>query len=358
MIYHGDAYTYIKETPDILLKIFQEKDKILHDSIDRIKGRTFSEIFLSGSGSSYNATVAVAEFAKRRLGIRVTPVYPTELAEDVYILPKDSIVIGISQQGTSTSIIHTLDIVKHTGILTISMTGEHNTEIISHADENIYIECGDEDAGATTKGYHATVVTLILFFLEFAKEQGIEEEKIESLERQLKKVILNLKKIMFDCENWAKEASKKLRNCKDLIIISESSQRSLLLEGVLKISETCRFPVRGYEANEFMHGMYNAVTQDTEFLYIFSGLGSDSTQLQQLYHYYQEKKKMQYFMNQLICDKNELHINFLNDSDFSILEYSIPLQFLFVLTSKERGIDLNIPKDPYFHHYMGSKIGQ
>jgi hypothetical protein len=29
-----------------------------------------------------------------------------------------------------------------------------------------------------------------------------------------------------------------------------------------------------------------------------------------------------------------------------------------VKASRERGIDLNIPKDPQFHHYMGSKIGQ
>mgnify|MGYP000635806189 CR=1 FL=1 len=28
----------------------------------------------------------------------------------------------------------------------------------------------------------------------------------------------------------------------------------------------------------------------------------------------------------------------------------------FVLTSRERKIDLNIPKDPDFHKYMGSKL--
>ena len=45
--------------------------------------------------------------------------------------------------------------------------------------------------------------------------------------------------------------------------------RSLLLEGILKFSETCRFPVRGYEAEEFMHGMYNASLQKLTFYLFF-----------------------------------------------------------------------------------------
>ena len=159
------------------------------------------------------------------------------------------------------------------------------------------------------------------------------------------------------CEKWAEKEAKKLRTCTDLIILTESNQKSLLLEEVLKISETSRFPVRGYEACEFIHGMYNAVTEQTEFLYLFSQSGSDSKEMQHLYEYYKGKNK-QYAVNTQKETDDGLYAEFLQDSDFSTLEYAIPFQMLFVKASRERGMDLNIPKDPQFHHYMGSKIGQ
>ena len=153
------------------------------------------------------------------------------------------------------------------------MTGEYDTEIVSHADANIYVECGYEDAGSTTKGYTATVLTLYLFLLEVAKNSEgdlkLKEEEMTVYEERIQKVILNLPKLLPICEKWAEKEAKKLRTCTDLIILTESNQKSLLLEEVLKISETSRFPVRGYEACEFIHGMYNAVTEQTEFYICF-----------------------------------------------------------------------------------------
>ena len=103
--------------------------------------------------------------------------------------------------------------------------------------------------------------------------------------------------------------------------------------------------------------MYNAVTEQTEFLYLFSQSGSDSKEMQHLYEYYKGKNK-QYAVNTQKETDDGLYAEFLQDSDFSTLEYTIPFQMLFVKASRERGIDLNIPKDPQFHHYMGRKIGQ
>lgn len=81
-------------------------------------------------------------------------------------------VTGISQQGTSAAVIKALDDVRERGIATISMTGEYDTEITRHADANIYIECGYEDAGATTKGFTATVLTLMIWIIDTAESIG------------------------------------------------------------------------------------------------------------------------------------------------------------------------------------------
>ena len=105
MIYQGDAKEYIYDTPGILCKILKNEQAILEESMGFLKKRKISEIWITGSGSSYNAAASVAAFAKKTLGIRVTPVYPVMLMEDCRFLSEDAVVLGISQQGTL-SLIH------------------------------------------------------------------------------------------------------------------------------------------------------------------------------------------------------------------------------------------------------------
>lgn len=360
MLYHGNAMDYIYETPDILQYILENKKEILEDSNRVLKDKKISEIYLTGSGSSYNAAVAVADFAKKLLGIRVTPVYPVMLIEDYELISKSAVVTGISQQGTSAAVIKALDDVRERGIVTISMTGEYDTEITRHADANIYIECGYEDAGATTKGFTATVLTLMIWIIDTAESIGrITEKEAENYKKRIDAVIKNMKNVLQISKLWCSEISEKLKDNEDMILISGNKMRSLLLEGILKFSETCRFPVRGYEAEEFMHGMYNAVTSKTNFLYIFPPNGYERNRMGKLFDYYTKQGYCLFGINSALADENTKYIlncTFTDDLEFSILEYILPVQMLFVMTSRARKIDLNIPSDPDFHRYMGSKL--
>lgn len=353
MIYRGDALEYIESIPEVLRSILENRTQILRESIETLRERPIPEIYLIGSGSSYNAAVAAAPFFKKVLGVRVFPVHPAAFLQEAELWQDESLVLGISQQGTSMSVIHALEEAKKCELLTVSVTGEYNTEIIRHADTNIYIECGLEDAGATTKGYTATVLTLMLFGLGLAERRGkISKEESLRYQERMAAVVRNMDFILATRRNFCEQTAKMLKDSKDLILLSGEQLRSSLLEGVLKFSESCRFPVRGYEADEFMHGMYNAVTKDTDFLYIFPEEEETREKLEKLYDYYEKKGHRQAAINRRVPGDSGM---FLGDPDFSLLEQMLPQQMLFVLTSRERGIDLNIPKDPDFHKKMGSK---
>lgn len=361
MVYQGDALNYIHETPDILCSILEKEHSILEESRIFLENRNISEIYLTGSGSSYNSAAAVCAFAKKLLGIRVVPVYPTAVLEEIFLIPKDALVLGISQQGTSTAVIHALDEVRRSGIATVSVTGEYDTEITKHSDANVYIECGYEDAGATTKGYTATAATLLLFMLMEAQACGKLSHKEAGLyKKRIEAVIKNINIVLDESRMWCERTAEKLKFCENMMILTGSSLKGVLMESVLKFSETCRFPVRGYEAEEFMHGMYNSVTDQVEFLYLFPEEGFELRQMERLFCYYRQQKNSQYAVNMpdshLCPGDMALSCRFLRDVDFSLLEYMLPLQLLFVLTSRAKGIDLNFPKDPDFHKYMGSKL--
>lgn len=362
MIYHGDALQYIYDTPEIVKNILEKQGEILKPCLEILGKEIPGEILLTGSGSSYNAAVAASAFAKRVMGIRVAPVYPVALIEKNERIPERALVIGISQQGTSTAVIKALDMAKKQGAMTLAVTGEYNTEIVRHGDACLYIECGLEDAGATTKGYTATLATLMLFLIMYARHtRQITAQQETDFRDRLQAVAGNMKNVLEQSEQWCLQTAHKLKNTRDLMIISTGGLKAGLLESCLKFSETCRFPVRGYEAEEFMHGIYNAVTKETEFLYLFPSGGYEVKRMEQLFGYYEQKGNIQYAINyagfrkENSIKENLLECGFINDPEFSVLEYILPQQMLFVLTSRARGIDLNIPKDPDFHKYMGSK---
>ena len=367
MVYQGDALNYIYETPDILQGILEKEEILFRESREILNGREISEIYLTGSGSSYNAAAAVCAFAKKLLGIRVIPVYPVSLMEDAEIISDQAVVLGISQQGTSTAVIQALDMLREKCAAVISVTGEYNTEITRHGNANLYVECGYEDAGATTKGYTATVLTLMLFVMMAAELTGrLNVREAAAYRKRLYEMIRNMRQVIADCRPWCEKMAQELKTSTDMIVISGGSLRGSLLEGVLKFSETCRFPVRGYEAEEFMHGIYNSVNASTDFLYLFPADGYEVQRMMKLYEYYEAQGNRQFavHMPERVSGADRdgdsgirsLSCGFLDDPDFSALEYMLPQQMLFVLASRARGIDLNVPRDPEFHTNMKSKL--
>lgn len=145
---------------------------------------------------------------------------------------------------------HVLDQIRKKGIAVISVTGEYDTEIIRHGDAKLYVECGYEDAGATTKGYSATVLTLLLFVIMTAeKTEKITSQEADSYRNRIRTVIRNMGHVLKDSRRWCERSAEKLKSSADLIIVASSNLKSLLLEGTLKFCRRyCRsgrlMPVR------------------------------------------------------------------------------------------------------------------
>lgn len=345
MIYHGDAMKYIQETPKVLREIWRRRDDIFRKSVRVLDGNA-GGIYLMGAGSSYHAAVAAVDFMREILHREIYALLPEELESMLGILPGSSICIGISQQGTSMSVIRTLEKAREYGFRTIAMTGEYDTEITRHADAVAYIECGIEDAGATTKGFTATVLSLMLLSIRYAIVRGdLKGDSLRELDQCLRRCVSLMDAIPERMESYYGTIRKALQDARDLFIISGYRNRAIMMECELKFSETCRFPARGRAADSFMHGLYNAVNQETVFLM----LGNDEN-VEKLKRYYRERG------NQVLSVGREELGDYDACAPFDILAYAMATQILFVKLSRDLGIDLNVPADPDFHKKMDSKL--
>ncbi len=351
-----DMYEYIVESKDAVRNIVENQEEILGEAVEYC-GSNIEQIYIVGSGTSYHSAVAARNVLEKTLKKKVFAVYPMAFKDNELITNKNTVVIGISHAGRSSSTIQALEKAKAEGLKTIAMTAERNRPIIDHADKTVYIEIGSEYAGPKTKGFFGSVATLVLFGLNYGVKNGIinNTEKNEIIDRMIKTTD-NIPDIAAKSWEWYKRNKEDLLKSRRMIVLGYENCLASMLEGTLKISEAVRYSVIGYEQEEFMHGIYHGIDENTYMVYLASK-GQYYERCIRMKDYFEKERHNH---NYLITSDKELDngknfvYDFVNDEYFEGLEYIVPLQVLARKLSQDLGIDCNISSDPEFHKKMAS----
>ncbi len=352
-----DMYDYILESSEAVRRIVRNQDAILDEAVEYCSQKAVEQIYLLGSGTSYHAAVSAKRMMEDTLGVKVFAMYPMEFVDNEQVFNQHTLVVGISQAGRSTSTIAALDKARNQGLLTAAITAQLEAPVCSHADCSILLDVGEELAGPKTKGYEGSVATLALLALKLAlKEEKIGLSQKKELEDRLTATADQIPDIAEKAWEWYKENKEDFLRCRRLIVIGCDSCMGAMLEGTLKILEAARYSVTGYELEEFMHGIYHAIDQDTYILY----LGNKSRHLERMARmmkYFEEERGAHNYMltseEALRSSQNFVYL-FKEDPYFASMEYVVPMQVLARKMSMDLGIDCNIPSDPEFHRKMGS----
>jgi len=352
-----DMYDYILESKEAVRHIVDEQDELLKTALEYCCDGKIEQVYVLGSGTSYHAAVSARKVMEDTMQIKVFAMYPMEFVDNEKVFNKNTLVIGISQAGRSTSTIKALDKAKALGLMTLAITANIQAPVTEHADRTVLLAVGEELAGPKTKGYEGSVATLALLGMKLAEKTGkITGERKEELTRAMVETSDGIPDIAQKAWDWYKTNKEDLLKCKRIIVIGCDSCMGAMLEGTLKILEAARYSVTGYELEEFMHGIYHAIDKDTYILY----LGNKSKHLERMVHmmkYFEEERHAHNYMitsDESLATQRNLVYPFKEDGYFSSMEYVVPMQVLARKMSMDMGIDCNIPSDPLFHKKMGS----
>lgn len=352
-----DMYEYILESKMAVRNIVENQEDIFTNALGYLKGKQLDQIYILGSGTSYHAAVSAKKLIEDALGIRVINMFPMEFVDNENVFSKQTLVIGISHAGRSSSTIAALDKARAQGLMTIAMTAEKGRPLPEHGDSTVYIEIGEEHAGPKTKGFIGSIATLALFGLKLAIQNGtITEEKKKEYEKQMLAVSDNIPDIASKAWNWYRDNAEELKKCRRLIIIGYEECMGAMMEGTLKILEAVRYSVTGYELEEFMHGVYHSIDQDTYMLYLGCP-GKHYERMLRMMAYFEKERGAHNYL--ITSDKEQAGAGtfvypFCNDEYFATMEYVVPLQVIARKLSLDLGIDCNESSDPDFHKKMGS----
>jgi glucosamine 6-phosphate synthetase-like amidotransferase/phosphosugar isomerase protein len=360
MNFESKMYDYICETPIVLTDIIKRRKEITKEFVEFYQDKTIDQIYVIGSGTSYHAGLSAKAYLEEILNIKVFICYPTQFERNEKIFNKNTMVIGVSQGGQSLSTVAGLDSAVNRGLYTAALSENPTALIFEHADTKTRLFVGNEKCGAKTKGYAGTTLTLMMMLTEWAIEKGIVTEDVaQDYFQRMFRVIANMEMITAEATKWYGRIKEEFLPAKRIIVVGYDGMYADVLEGALKILETVRQGVTGYDIEEFFHGIYNSITETSHIFYLASK-GDYKPRVEKLVNILNEWTPHHYVIaspeglfkdssKNLVCD-------FTEDPLFSPWEYIIPLQVVACLAPQDLGINPDIPKDPEFHKKIGSKI--
>lgn len=256
-------WQYINEESSILKhNIASNEIDVLLDNYNLLN---LKALYFIAHGSSYNAATVCSSIFSNKCNLRTSVMTPANLMfnnGNIDLEKKEEVLaVFISQTGTSRGVLEALSKVKEKGILTLGITEVKNSMLDQHADICLYLNVGQEDSNAKTKGYSATIVQLLLFAYKLAlrkKEITILEyqEFIDDLNQEVNTFDKVYQKVMDYTEN-----ATYFREVQDLYVLGNGINFGSSLEGQLKLMETMCMPTMFNDIMEFPHGMHRSIKE-------------------------------------------------------------------------------------------------
>ena len=264
---------YIQDQGRALKATFENRAVYCNPFCQIFQERDIRKIYLLGSGTSYNAATAIKQYLEMYLPVEAEVMIPTVFTNHAKInrnciYNQDEIlVVGISQSGTSVSTIEAMKKAKQEGYYTVAITEATESLITKEVDRVVKLTCGKEEIPVETRGYSVTLLQGYLTALEVAhSRKKLDDTDFELRITRTAEFLEHYPEIMEQTEKWYLANQKELLNMRKGCVAAYGLNYCTAIEAELKLFETFKHPVRGYEMEEMIHGPQMAFDEDT---YVF-----------------------------------------------------------------------------------------
>jgi len=244
-VYKGDyAHFTLKEISEQGETVFnagENTKKAIKDSADYL--RHSKNVFLTGSGTSYNATL-IAKYLLSKYGkIKAESIIASELQFSPESIEPNSILIAISQSGESADVLEAVNIAKKKDCKIISIINSLTSSLARESDIVIGMNCGPEIGVAATKSFTSQLMVLYKIVQELSKDIEIDFEEISSA----------ISKILEE-HNIIKKISSEIKDISDIYVLGRGIHYPIAIESALKIKELTYIHAEGIAGGELKHG--------------------------------------------------------------------------------------------------------
>ena len=315
-------------------------------SAEELRGIT--KIIITACGSAYYAGCSGRYALERLCRVPVQVELASELRYSDPMVDEHTLVLVISQSGETADTIAALKECKARGAKVIGIVNVVGSTIAKLADFTLYTFAGPEIAVATTKGYTTQLTVLYLFALYMAEKLGrIDAESYTALVKELQHLPRKLQQTID--MNWQipKLASRYASH--SLFFIGRNTDYAVALEGALKMKEISYLHAESYAAGELKHGTIALIEENQPVIAVCCNEALLDKTLSNIVEVKARGAKvlaLSYMGNKKIVSQAD-DVIFIPrvETVFSAVLAVVPLQLLAYYAAKEKGCDIDKPKN-------------
>lgn len=308
---------------------------------------TINRIYIVACGTAMNAGLATKATFENFCKIPTEVDIASEFRYRDPLIDEHTLCIYISQSGETADTIAALKLAKSKGAKTIAVANVIGSSITREADYCIYTHAGPEIAVASTKAYTSQVVLLNILALYFAEVlDRIPSSTIDSMKKELlelpKKAEITLGNVA-EVKNFANIVYKET----DMFFLGRGVDYYVASEGSLKLKEISYIHSESYAAGELKHGPIALIENDVTVIGIITNPSLVEKTISNIQEVITRGAKTLVITNQKINESQFFKVINIPDTEpcLSPVLSIIPLQLLAYYISKEKGLDVDKPRN-------------
>ena len=307
---------------------------------------TINKIYIVACGTAMHAGLVGKNAIEKLCQIPTEVDIASEFRYRHPLVDDKTLCIFISQSGETADTIAALKLSKENGAKTIAISNVIGSSITREADYSIYTHAGPEIAVASTKAYTSQVMLITLLAIYFA---DILDRNTTTV-NQLKTDIMNLPKKIDETlklSEVVKDFSKKVYQEKDIFFLGRGIDEAVAREGSLKLKEISYIHSESYPAGELKHGPIALIENGITVVGIMTDKNLVEKTISNIQEVITRGAKTLVITNQNV-DENMFNMTIkipeVNPFISPILSV-IPLQLFSYYISKEKGLDVDKPRN-------------
>ncbi len=308
---------------------------------------TINRIYIVACGTAMNAGLATKATFENFCKIPTEVDIASEFRYRDPLIDEHTLCIYISQSGETADTIAALKLAKSKGAKTIAVANVIGSSITREADYCIYTHAGPEIAVASTKAYTSQVVLLNILALYFAEVlDRVPSSTIDSIKKELlelpKKAEITLRNVA-EVKNFANIVYKET----DMFFLGRGVDYYVASEGSLKLKEISYIHSESYAAGELKHGPIALIENDVTVIGIITNPSLVEKTISNIQEVITRGAKTLVITNQKINESQFFKVINIPDTEpcLSPVLSIIPLQLLAYYISKEKGLDVDKPRN-------------
>ena len=308
---------------------------------------TINRIYIVACGTAMNAGLATKATFENFCKIPTEVDIASEFRYRNPLIDEHTLCICISQSGETADTIAALKLAKSEGATTIAVANVIGSSITREADYCIYTHAGPEIAVASTKAYTSQVVLLNILALYFAEIlDRVPSSTIDSMKKELlklpKKAEITLRNVA-EVKNFANIVYKET----DMFFLGRGLDYCVAVEGALKLKEISYIHSESYAAGELKHGPIALIENDVTIIGIITNPNLVEKTISNIQEVITRGAKTLVITNQKINESQFFKVINIPDTEpcLSPVLSIIPLQLLAYYISKEKGLDVDKPRN-------------